>query len=90
MSPTDQIVADEQRTGCDCLTQLSERLAKEDSNTIIGASMVLDMRTGEQHVVVEIATYKRDPKKREKKRGMIPTFCPFCGTRYQPEPDGAS
>lgn len=70
------------KIGCDCLVQLNTLLAERGENTIIGDSLVLDFESGKTRSVVEIATYKWDTKSREKKRGMIPTFCPFCGTRY--------
>lgn len=73
--------------GCTCLQQINEALAKDEKqNTVVGNSLILNFKTGRERVVVEIATYKRDSRSRVKKRGMIPTFCPFCGKRY---PDGA-
>jgi hypothetical protein len=75
--------------GCDCLQQINQALDEQGSNTVVGDSLIFSRTTGKERVV-EIATYKRDPKNREKKRGMIPTFCPFCGRRYVSETDGAS
>jgi hypothetical protein len=71
--------------GCDCIGQLNAALLKQGSNTLIGDAVLFDMKNGGTRTVVEIATYKRDPKKREKARSMVPEFCPFCGTRYQPD-----
>jgi hypothetical protein len=67
---------------CDCITLTEEALVREDSNTKLGVSILISRSTGQSRTVVEIATYKRDPKKREKPLGMIPTYCPFCGEKY--------
>lgn len=72
---------------CDCITLTKEALVRQGSNTELGTSILINRSTGKARTVVEIATHKRDPKKREKPLGMVPTFCPFCGERY-PDSEG--
>lgn len=67
---------------CNCLTLLNQRLAKEQINTKITSHSVVNFETGHIRTTVGIDTEKRDPRNKEKKRIILPTFCPFCGKRY--------
>lgn len=65
---------------CNCITEMNEALATK--NTVL----VDVWQFGKPYTTVSIET-KRIENLRDRKKATlaIPTFCPFCGTRYEEE-----
>jgi len=70
---------------CDCAAKVNERLA--ESNTALSETSLINMKTGaiRQSLIVKTERLSRD-KPRSKVKTVLPSFCPFCGERYKPEP----
>lgn len=68
--------------GCNCLEDINRALAKEGFNTRVCSHFMLDFKTGKAHTVARLETEKADSKKREARKNIIPTYCPFCGKKY--------
>lgn len=70
---------------CDCIEKLDAHLAEHNSKIEVGFTFGTAERPG--YVFPAIRTEKIDKRSRVKK-GVIPTFCPFCGTKYRETGDG--
>lgn len=69
---------------CDCIEKFNEAMA--DHNTILNIGWLISISTGEtlpNRVI--ISTTKRDKKVRKGPCNAIPTYCPFCGVKYEQE-----
>lgn len=64
---------------CDCLKIMDDHLAQYNSRVCVAIVFGNGAMDGRAHVPTE----KINPKNRERK-GVIATFCPFCGERYVP------
>lgn len=73
---------------CDCMTKVNEALAVR--NTQLSTSFILTRDNTGMDCTPLMATEKRDPKIRGRATPVIPTFCPFCGTRYPRDGEEAS
>lgn len=67
---------------CDCLKTMNDRLAER--NTKLPETLVFSKPS---YLTVTLTTELVAKKRGARAVGVIPTFCPFCGTRYQPEPE---
>lgn len=67
---------------CDCLSKLDAKLAEHNSRVSTGFTFGRDGQSG--YVFPALETEKID-KRNRKKVGVIPTYCPFCGTAYRVE-----
>ncbi len=63
------------KANCKCIDTIDEMLAKH--NTKLDVVLFI---TGD--CVASIATIKKDKKKSGKPKTMLPSFCPFCGVKY--------
>jgi hypothetical protein len=66
---------------CDCITTMDDKL--KDHNTRISVGFLLDRLSGGMSLRPIIATEKIDKKARIKMVEPIPTYCPFCGEKYE-------
>jgi hypothetical protein len=75
--------------GCDCIRLIAEAFERENLNTEVVTSLVINIPTGEYRGVrISIPTRKKDSRSRERARLLIAQYCPLCGTRY-PNDDAA-
>lgn len=68
---------------CDCMTEVNKELAEH--NTRLASGFMLSKSLRKMTVKPLLAVEKVDKSKRAKPMSVAPTFCPFCGTAYQPE-----
>lgn len=69
---------------CNCIEITNKALVEKDLNTQL--SIAFSLKPEVPHKVI-IATEKIDQKNRKKPITLIPSFCPFCGKKYE-EKDG--
>ena len=68
---------------CNCLEKLDKALEeKEDSNTVIDKGMYVDFDNKTSFCLPVIAVHKRDSKSRKRASSITPSYCPFCGKKY--------
>lgn len=72
---------------CTCMSAINDHL--KPHNTKLAVSFCLTKDLGGMDVLPMIMTEKIDGKIRKKPMAVIPTFCPFCGTKY-PRADDAT
>lgn len=63
---------------CDCFTRINEKLSP--SNGRLATGFVFH-RGGEAELSMLVQTEKIDTRSRKKPPHVLPTFCPFCGTK---------
>jgi hypothetical protein len=66
-----------------CLSEMDALLADRNTRMIHSISLGVD-GPGFTRPVLE--TEKIDPRKKGRHARVVPTFCPFCGVRYEPAP----
>lgn len=65
---------------CSCIDEINVELAKRNSRLEVGFTFGTAERPG--YAFPSLTTEKIDKRNRAK-CGAIPTFCPFCGTKYR-------
>jgi hypothetical protein len=65
---------------CDCMTKVNDGL--KDRNTRLASTFILTRDLGGMDCLPTLAVEKLDRSKRGRAMPVIPTFCPFCGTKY--------
>ena len=63
---------------CGCIKMLDEHLAKHNSRIVVALTF-----GGDGELRVAIPTEKINPRSRDR-MSAVATFCPFCGTKYDP------
>lgn len=69
---------------CNCIKEMDERM--REKNTRILVTFGLPRDGSPMFVRPLVATEKIETRKRGSACLAIPTYCPFCGVRYEPEP----
>ena len=69
---------------CDCLEQFAAKL--KEHNTEISVTFSIPRDGSAMKMLPRIATNKIEARKRVGPMLVVPTFCPFCGNRYEAEP----
>ena len=72
---------------CDCIEVMDAKLAT--MNHKLMPTMVFPRDGTPGYLMVHITVEKVETRKRGQGVNAIPTFCPFCGVRYMPEPDAS-
>jgi len=66
---------------CKCIEEIDAKLAEHNSKLEVG--FTIGSKEDHSFVFPALRTEKIDKRNRTK-MGAIPTFCPFCGTKYRP------
>jgi len=68
---------------CECIKTVNEKLLAADTNTKI--SLPIFMRFDGKPAIdkVMLVVEKADKNSRKKPSALFPTFCPFCGVKYE-------
>lgn len=61
---------------CNCIHSMSEKL--KDTNTELSVTIFFNGLPSR----LQIATHKKDKKRREKADIFVANFCPICGVKY--------
>ena len=69
---------------CECIDQMNAKLA--DHNTELDLTMCIPRDNSPAFLRPAIRTRKIESRVRKGPAIAIPTFCPFCGEPYQPQP----
>ncbi len=69
---------------CECLSDMDAKLAAHNTRLVHSISLGVDGQLGFTRPVLE--TEKVEPRRKGRHARVVPTFCPFCGERYEPAP----
>jgi hypothetical protein len=68
---------------CKCIKKCNEALERDGSNMRIDVPLMFDLHTGKTKPPrCAIVTCKNDPRKRERLKTLLATYCPICGKKY--------
>ena len=73
---------------CNCISEVEAKLKETGRNTKLDIPVTFSLTGKLSADRVNVATCKRDDKKREKPLRLFAAFCPFCGEAY-PEKEAA-
>lgn len=68
---------------CDCIANLNRKLFEIGSNTSIKVGQWFDPNTGASEFRILIPVEKQQSNKRKSPSPIKPTYCPFCGKKYE-------
>lgn len=80
MNCSDRETVAEVPARCTCMLAINDHLRSH--NTKLAVSFMLTGDRSGMDVLPMIMVEKIDPKQRKKPMNVVPTFCPFCGTKY--------
>ncbi len=69
---------------CNCIDNMEPLLAEHNTRLVVTFGFPRDDRPA--FVRPKLSTEKIEPRKRVGPVIAVPTFCPFCGERYEPAP----
>lgn len=69
---------------CKCIGKLNKEMAKDERKATLALTLTMD---GNVYPYMS-ATYKTGKQVKERHITVVPTFCPFCGKRYEAPRDG--
>lgn len=67
---------------CNCISEVEAKLKETGRNTKLDIPVTFSLTGKLSADRVNVATCKRDDKKREKPLRLFAAFCPFCGEAY--------
>lgn len=71
---------------CNCIASFNEKLEEHTLDTGIAFDLEHHMLTERTYTRLNRRDNGREERRRQKPRLAAHTFCPFCGTRYDPAP----
>jgi hypothetical protein len=80
MNCSDREIVADVPTRCTCMEAVNDHL--KPHNTKLAVSFMLTGDRSGMDVLPMIMVEKIDSKQRKKPMNVVPTFCPFCGTKY--------
>lgn len=69
---------------CNCIEEMDAKLVEHNTRLVVTFGFPRDGRPA--YVRPKLGTEKIETRKRGAAVLVIPTFCPFCGERYEPAP----
>ena len=69
---------------CDCIADMDAKLAEH--NTRLVCTFAIPRDGSPMTTRPKLETEKIEPRKRGKGVFPVPTYCPFCGEPYEPQP----
>lgn len=67
---------------CKCLESINKALEEDSVNLKIEEGLYMDWDRGTTFTLPIISVKKRDSKKRGRLGSITPSYCPFCGKKY--------
>lgn len=68
---------------CNCISEVEAKLKETGRNTKLDIPITFSLTGKLSADRVNVATCKRDDKKREKPLRLFAAYCPFCGEAYE-------
>jgi hypothetical protein len=68
---------------CNCIIEMQKALEESNKNTMLDIPITFSSNGQLKANRVMISTCKRDNSKREKPIKLLPSYCPFCGEKYE-------
>lgn len=70
---------------CNCIDEFNDKLEEHELDASIVISRSLNTMTMRTYTRLVRKDTEREERRSNKPRLAAHTFCPFCGTRYEPE-----